>query len=118
MDRQEEELEAKYAHDPAVCAREMRLLLPQQEARLPRPSFVNVADHIDHVKNLVGVDYVGIGSDFDGAFMPIGLEGAEQLPNLTAELLRRGYAEPELVKILGENTLRVMEQVEQAAARP
>jgi len=114
MDRQEEEVEARYANDPAACARELRRLLPTHEARLPRPSFVDVADHIDHVKKLVGVDYVGIGSDFDGAFMPIGLEGAEQLPNLTAELLRRGYTEPELIKILGENTLRVMERAEKA----
>jgi membrane dipeptidase len=112
MDRQEEETETRYADDPAACARELRRLLAEHEARLPRPSFVNVADHVDHVKNLVGVDYVGIGSDFDGAFMPVGLEGTERLPNLTAELLRRGYTEPELFQILGENTLRVMEQVE------
>jgi membrane dipeptidase len=117
MDGQEEELEARYASDPAACARALRRLLPEHEARLPRPSFVDVADHIDHVKNLVGVDYVGIGSDFDGAFMPVGLEGAEQLPNLTAELLRRGYTEAELFKILGENTLRVMEEVEGLAKR-
>jgi membrane dipeptidase len=116
MDGEEAELEKRYADDPIALAREMRRLLPVHEARLPRPSFVDVADHIDHVKNLVGVDYVGIGSDFDGAFMPIGLEGADQLPNLTAELLRRGYTEPELVKILGENTLRVMEEVESKAA--
>ncbi len=111
MDRQDAQLEARYADDPAGLAREMRRMLPEQEARLPRPSFANVADHIDRVKGLVGVDYVGIGSDFDGAFMPVGLEGAEQLPNLTAELLRRGYTEAELFKILGENTLRVMEQI-------
>jgi membrane dipeptidase len=116
MDGQEEEVEARYANDPAACARELRRLLPVHQTRLPRPSFVHVADHIDHVKNLVGVDYVGIGSDFDGAYMPLGLEGAEQLPNLTAELLRRGYTEAELVKILGENTLRVMEQVELSGA--
>jgi membrane dipeptidase len=116
MDGEEEALEARYAHDPAELARAQRRLLPLHEARLPRPSFVDVADHIDHVKKLVGVDHVGIGSDFDGAFMPVGLEGAEQLPNLTAELLRRGYTEAELFKILGENTLRVMEQVERAAS--
>jgi membrane dipeptidase len=81
----------------------------------PRPSLMRVADHIDYVKSLVGVDHVGIGSDFDGARMPVGLEGVDLLPHLTAELLRRGYTEVELAKVLGENTLRVMEAVESGA---
>ena len=79
----------------------------------------NVADHIDHVVGLVGVDHVGIGSDFEGVgpTTPIGLRDVSQLPNLIRVLLERGYSEEELAKILGGNTLRVWEEVERVAAK-
>jgi membrane dipeptidase len=68
-----------------------------------------VADHIEHVARMAGVDHVGIGSDFDGVDMlPAGLEDVSCYPNLTAELLRRGWGETEVHKVLGENVLRVM----------
>ena len=71
-----------------------------------------VADHIDHVCQLLGnADHVGLGSDFDGATPPPGLEDVTCLPRLTAELMRRGYGEEDLVKILGGNYLRVFRQV-------
>jgi membrane dipeptidase len=71
-----------------------------------------VADHVDHAVQLVGPEHVGYGSDFDGTDrLPRGLEGVSQLPNLTAELLGRGYDEPSLAKILGGNYLRVFERV-------
>lgn len=71
-----------------------------------------VADHIDHVVQLLGsADYVAYGSDFDGCTPPPGLEDVTKLPDLTAELLRRGYGEADLEKILGGNFLRVFEQV-------
>jgi len=81
--------------------------------RLP-PVFVSrLADHIDHVVKLVGIDHVGIGSDFDGVQSTLSdLTDVSQLPNLTAELLRRGYSESDIDKILGGNMLRVMEAVE------
>lgn len=70
----------------------------------------HVADHIDHVVAVAGIDHVGIGSDFDGTpFVPSDLGDVSALPNLTTELLRRGYSETELRKILGENLLRVLE---------
>jgi membrane dipeptidase len=77
-----------------------------------------VADHIDHVVKLVGVDYVGLGSDFDGVgdTLPVGLKDVSAYPNLVAELLRRGYSEPDIEKILGANLLRVWSQVEKQAA--
>lgn len=76
----------------------------------------DVADHIDHAVNLVGVDYVGLGSDFDGVtFLPAGLQDVSEYPNLIAELLERGYAEEDIQKILGENALRVWSAVEDAA---
>jgi membrane dipeptidase len=80
--------------------------------RMPPVSVARVADHIDHVVRLVGVDHVGIGSDFDGIqAVPHDLSSAEQLPNLTAELIRRGYSEADVHKILGGNILRVLEEV-------
>jgi membrane dipeptidase len=85
------------------------------EGRLPRVSWEEIVDHIDHAVKLVGADHVGLGSDFDGANMPFGMEDASQLPKITEALLSRGYSESDIRKILGGNTLRVMEQVEATA---
>lgn len=80
--------------------------------RLPPVSVSRVADHIDHVVKLVGIDHVGIGSDFDGVqIVPADLKSVADLPNLTKELLKRGYSETDIDKILGGNMLRVMEEV-------
>jgi membrane dipeptidase len=84
---------------------------------LPAVSWEKIVEHIDHAAKVAGVDHVGLGSDFDGATMPIGMEDASQLPRLTAALLARGYSASDVEKILGGNILRVMEQVEQAAGR-
>lgn len=82
----------------------------------PIGSVADVADHIDHVVELVGVEHVGLGSDFDGVFaLPEGLQDASGYPNLVAELLRRGYTDEEIQKILGENVLRVWAEVEQVS---
>jgi membrane dipeptidase len=81
--------------------------------RLPPVSVARIVDHIDHIVKLVGIDHVGIGSDFDGIqAVPADLKSVADLPNLTKELLRRGYSENDIDKILGGNMLRVMEQVE------
>jgi membrane dipeptidase len=81
--------------------------------RLPSVSVSRVADHIDHIVKLVGIDHVGIGSDFDGVqAVPADLKSVADLPNLTKELLRRGYSESDIDKILGGNMLRVMETTE------
>lgn len=75
-------------------------------------SLTTVADHIDHVVQLLGsADYVAYGSDLDGCDTPPGLEDVTRLPDLTAELLRRGYTEEDMAKILGGNYLRVFSQV-------
>ena len=66
---------------------------------------------------LVGADHVGLGSDFDGANMPYGMEDATHLPQITNALLAKGYSESDIQKILGGNTLRVMEQVEATSKR-
>lgn len=77
----------------------------------------DVANHIDHVAKLVGVDYVGIGSDFDGVgdSLPTGLKDVSQYPNLIYELLKRGYSDKDIQKICGGNLLRVWTEVERAA---
>ena len=77
----------------------------------------DVADHIDHVVGLVGVEYVGIGSDFDGVgpTTPTGLQDVSYLPNLIRILLERGYSDEEIRLIFGGNTLRVWEEVERVA---
>jgi membrane dipeptidase len=81
--------------------------------RLPPVSVARIVDHIDHIVKLVGVDHVGIGSDFDGIqAVPHDLATVADFPNLTAELLKRGYSESDINKILGGNMLRVMEEVE------
>jgi membrane dipeptidase len=78
--------------------------------KLPRVSWEKIVDHIDHAVGIAGVDHVGVGSDFDGAFMPEGMEDASNFPRLTEGLLRRGYGETDIRKILGQNTLRAMNQ--------
>ena len=86
--------------------------------RLPPVTAARVADHIDHIVRLVGVEHVGLGSDFDGIqAVPRDLSSVAEFPNLTAELLRRGYTQEGVAKILGGNVLRVMEENERGAAR-
>jgi membrane dipeptidase len=85
------------------------------EGKLPHVSWERIIDHIDHAVKLVGADHVGLGSDFDGANMPEGMEDASKLPKITEALLRKGYSEGDIRKILGENTLRIMEQAEKVS---
>lgn len=90
------------------------------EAENPRPraTLSQVADHIDHVREMAGVDHIGIGSDFDGISQgPVGLEDVSTYPLLLAELLRRGYTEDDVAKIAGSNLLRVFDEAERVAAR-
>ena len=84
----------------------------------PQATLAQVADHIDHIRKVAGIDHIGIGSDFDGIeSTPVGLEDVSTFPALTAELLRRGYSDEDVKKILGLNVLRVMRKAEQVAAR-
>ena len=85
------------------------------EGKLPHVSWERIIDHIDHAVKLAGADHVGLGSDFDGATMPEGMEDCSKLPKITEALLRKGYSEDDIRKILGGNTLRVMEQVERVS---
>ncbi len=78
--------------------------------------YTRIVDHIDHIKKVAGIDHVGIGSDFDGIpYLPAGMNGAEDLVLVTYEMLRRGYTESEIRKVLGLNFLRAMSQMESVA---
>jgi membrane dipeptidase len=83
------------------------------EGKLPHVSWERIVDHIDHAVKLVGADHVGLGSDFDGASMPEGMDDVTHLPQITDALLKKGYSEADIRKILGENTLRVLAASEQ-----
>lgn len=97
-----------------------RAALDQWEAAHPRPITVlaQVADHIEHIRAVAGIDHVGLGSDFDGIDeTPVGLEGVDRYPALLAELMRRGWSDSDIAKLAGENVLRVMTEAEQVANR-
>ena len=84
----------------------------------PRATLSEAADHIDHIRNIAGIDHVGLGSDFDGiTAVPTGLEDVSTYPALVAELLRRGYTDHDIRKIAGQNVLRVMREVEKVSRR-
>jgi membrane dipeptidase len=119
-DRERQEVDAHIAsHHWAPYTKEAQAY--RQEYRhthpLRFPDITKVADHFDHIAKLVGVEYLGFGSDFDGVgdTLPLGLKDVSQYPNLIAELLRRGYSETDVQKICGGNLLRVWKAVEQVA---
>jgi membrane dipeptidase len=86
------------------------------KGELPKVMWEKIVDHIDHAVKIAGADHVGLGSDFDGATMPIGMEDASKLPKITDALVKKGYSDADIEKILGGNILRVMEAVERVAA--
>src|SRR5882757_9485799 len=94
--------------------------LAEWEAQHPRPitTLVQVADHIEHVRQVAGIDHVGLGSDFDGIpDAPVGLEGVDRYPALLEELMRRGWSDADIAKLAGENLLRAMAAAEQVSLK-
>ena len=87
-----------------------------KSGKLPKVDWSLIVEHIDHAVKVAGIDHVGLGSDFDGANMPLGMEDVTHLPQITEALLKKGYSEGDIRKILGENTLRVMKDVERVSA--
>jgi len=83
-----------------------------ESGKLPKVNWTVIVDHIDHAVKAAGIDHVGLGSDFDGAVMPIGMQDVTHLPQITDALLKKGYSESDIRKILGENTLRVLADVQ------
>jgi membrane dipeptidase len=93
-------------------------IMGEMRKTMPRTTIAQVADHIEYVKKLAGVDHIGIGSDYDGNdSWPDGLEDVSKFPNLFAELVRRGWSDEDLMKLAGGNVLRALEQAEATAKR-
>jgi membrane dipeptidase len=111
----EKELRQQLPNDPKRIETEIK---QWHTTHSPGPTPLSVLiDHIDHIAKVAGIDHVGLGSDFDGVpSLPTGLEDISNLPNITFELLKRGYTETYVRKVLGENLLRVMSDVERTAA--
>jgi len=106
-------LREQYKSDPKRLEEEENKLY---RAGLPVTPLSKLIDHIDHVAKVAGIDHVGLGSDFDGVpTLPEGMGDIAQLPNITYELLRRGYSERDVRKVLGENLLRAFAEAERVA---
>jgi membrane dipeptidase len=110
------ELRARFANDPTGLRAAWQAWRAANPT--PRPALGVMADHIDHIRDVAGIDHVGYGSDYDGiGCTPRGLEDVGTFPRLTAELLRRGYGNADAKKVIGQNLLRVMRETERVAAR-
>ena len=108
------DLKAKYPGEGVEYQSEMKKLLDLNP--LPKVSYTAIADHIDHMVQVAGVDHVGIGSDFDGiGEVPRGMEDVSHLPALRAELKHRGYSDADVRKIMGENFMRVFAEIERVS---
>jgi membrane dipeptidase len=113
---QRDALGERYKNDPKRLEEELTKL--NDANPLPPTPLSVLVDHFDHVAKVAGIDHVGIGSDFDGVpYLPEGMKDIAQLPNLTYELLRRGYSERDVRKVLGENFLRAFAGAERVASR-
>jgi len=111
------QLRQQYGADSAAIRAAMQQWSAAHPEPPPPPVSV-VADHIDHIRRVAGIDHVGYGSDFDGMdCAPRGLEDVSKFPNLTAELLRRGYSDRDVEKVIGLNLIRVMREAERVARR-
>ncbi|MFN6964298.1 MAG: membrane dipeptidase [Pyrinomonadaceae bacterium] len=111
-----EKLRERYKNDPAGFNEAERKLLADNPIYVA--PYTRIVDHIDHIKKVAGIDHVGLGSDYDGVpFLPAGMNGMEDLVLVTYEMLRRGYTEAEIRKVLGENFLRALAQAERVAGR-
>jgi membrane dipeptidase len=106
---------ALYPNDPDAA----RAAVEAWAASNPRPAatVAQVADHIEHIRDVAGIENVGIGADMDGVpYLPEGLDGVDGYPNLFAELIRRGWSDSDLERLAGGNLLRVLRRAEAVAA--
>jgi membrane dipeptidase len=109
-----ERLREQFKNDPKRLEEELNKLTAANP--LPPTPLSVLIEHFDHVARVAGIDHVGIGSDFDGVpYLPVGMEDVSKLPAITYELLRRGYSERDVRKVLGENFLRAFAQAERVA---
>src|SRR5438045_5904084 len=107
------EVEEKYKDaDPVTRYRENDKASKEWAAKVQRPPFKSLVDHIDHIAKVAGIDHVGLGSDFDGVTsLPEGIDSVDDLPKITEALVQRGYTREQIHKMLGGTFLRVMRLV-------
>jgi membrane dipeptidase len=111
------QLRTEHPDDPEAVRAAMERY--DEEQPVPPATASDVADHVDHIRRLAGIDHVGVGSDFDGSpGMPKGLEDVSCYPALFVELAERGYSDEDLAKVAGRNVLRVMRRAEDIATGP
>ena len=118
MQKMKGEIAAKCAKDDENCqliTENQIVHRLMQDGTLPKVSWTKIVDHIDHAVKIAGVDHVGLGSDYDGSDMPLGMEDVTHLPQITQALLDRGYSDSDIKRILGENTLRVLAEAERVS---
>jgi membrane dipeptidase len=107
-------LRERYKNDPAAMNKAIADL--EEKNPIYIADYKRIVDHIDHIKKVAGIDHAGLGSDFDGVpFLPSPMKGTEDLALVTYEMLRRGYTDQEVRKVLGENFLRAFSQAEKVA---
>ena len=109
-------IEAEHTGQPETLEQAVKVLESRYQqlaiSELSLPTVSDIVDHAEHIIRVAGVDHVGMGSDFDGTgLLPAGMEDCSKLPAITEELLRRGHRPDDIRKFLGENILRVMEEV-------
>jgi len=113
---EQDRLKAAVPNDPAAVKAGVDKWTAANPA--PRATISDVADHVDHIRKVAGIDHIGIGGDFDGITQTVqDLDNVSAYPKLTAELLRRGYSDADVRKILGQNILRVMREAEKVSKR-
>jgi membrane dipeptidase len=120
QDRRSETLRKLHLEESSDAAINKKIEEWEKANPFPRPTIPDVADHIDHIRQVAGIDHIGIGADYfeaTGTAMAEGLENVTRYPYLFAELLRRKYSDEDVLKIAGRNHLRAMRQMEQVAAR-
>jgi membrane dipeptidase len=111
---QRDALREQFKDDPKRLDEELKRL--NDANPIPNTTLSMLVDHIDHIVKVAGIDHVGLGSDFDGVpNLPEGIRDVSDLPNITYELLRRGYSERDVLKILGGNFMRAFAEVERVA---
>jgi membrane dipeptidase len=113
---EQDRLKAIHSDDPAAVKAGVDAWTAANPA--PTATISEVADHIDHIRKVAGIDHIGLGSDFDGITQKVqDLDDVSKYPNLIAELLRRGYSDGDIKKITGQNLLRVFREVEKVSKR-
>jgi membrane dipeptidase len=114
IEKEKKRLEQQFPDNPEELAKRIKDL--EETFKPKRADITSLIDHIDHLVKVAGIDHVGVGSDFGGTNTPIGLESTAGFPRITYHLLKRGYTEDQIDRIMGGNLLRVIQKIEDISA--